>query len=302
MKSLFFIGRHGETILNESGLYRGWSDGPDAQLNEDGRLSAHAQGAFLASLGLNFKTIICSPLGRSKMTAAIVAGYVHVENLTLDDRLMPLNVGDLAGTPKAQNPIQKYLHNKTLNFPGGESVNHFEMRQTDFGDWLLGHIATLGEDEETFVEAHVSNTMYWWNLQGNRHNEEYLDEKTDLILPGGVSVVTDHACIPIFRTNEENSAEGGDLPTTIDATAIKGEPGTGYEDGKKGLFNCANCKYFDGKDSSCGQEDMLKKSKQPMNKRGRREVSAIGCCEYVDRVGKKGQLAHGNWFPEEELK
>lgn len=72
----------------------------------------------------------------------------------------------------------------------------------------------------------------------------------------------------------------------INQFAIKGEAGTGFEKrGTKGEFTCRNCEYF--KSNSCGQSDMVKKSKQPL-KNGRREVSPLDCCEYVERVGKFG--------------
>ncbi len=69
-------------------------------------------------------------------------------------------------------------------------------------------------------------------------------------------------------------------------SAIQGEPGTGYEneDGK-GEFSCRNCEYYQAKTSSCGQEDMMKKSKRPRIANGRVQVEAKGCCEYVDRMG-----------------
>lgn len=70
----------------------------------------------------------------------------------------------------------------------------------------------------------------------------------------------------------------------LNPAAIQGEPGTGFEKrGGKGPFECGNCEYFDG--SSCGQDDMVKKSKQPKNQAGRRIVEAGDCCGYVDRKG-----------------
>jgi hypothetical protein len=71
----------------------------------------------------------------------------------------------------------------------------------------------------------------------------------------------------------------------IDISAIKGEPGTGYESGAKGPFRCDNCEYY--KNGSCGQKNMVANSKQPLTKDGRRKVDANGCCEYVDRIGAK---------------
>jgi hypothetical protein len=70
----------------------------------------------------------------------------------------------------------------------------------------------------------------------------------------------------------------------INAFAIKGEKGTGFEKrGKKGPFECGNCEYF--KDGSCGQKDMMEKSKEPKLANGRIKVAAEDCCEYIEREG-----------------
>jgi hypothetical protein len=70
----------------------------------------------------------------------------------------------------------------------------------------------------------------------------------------------------------------------INQSSIKGEPGTGFEKrGKKGPFECGNCEYF--KNESCGQSDMMKKSKEPRTKDGRVVVASEDCCEYIERIG-----------------
>lgn len=77
---------------------------------------------------------------------------------------------------------------------------------------------------------------------------------------------------------------------TINASGIKGEPGTGFEKaGELGEFECGNCKYFDPSASACDQKDMMKNSKQPRLKDGRVSVDAEDCCEYVERVGRKDE-------------
>lgn len=74
----------------------------------------------------------------------------------------------------------------------------------------------------------------------------------------------------------------------ITTSAVRGEPGTGYESpGKLGEFECENCKYFTAKDNGCGQKDMKKKSKRKRLQDGRVLVEPEGCCEYVWRVGRK---------------
>ena len=71
---------------------------------------------------------------------------------------------------------------------------------------------------------------------------------------------------------------------------IKGEKGTGYENPEGlGEFECENCKFFDSRDGSCGQRDMMRLSKQPRMKDGRVKVHPESCCEYVWRMGRKDE-------------
>ena len=76
--------------------------------------------------------------------------------------------------------------------------------------------------------------------------------------------------------------------TQIDSSKVKGEVGTGYEGPNgKGPFSCSNCEYF--RNGSCGQETMMDRSKLPKTENGRVVVDPNGCCEYVDRLGKKSE-------------
>jgi hypothetical protein len=71
----------------------------------------------------------------------------------------------------------------------------------------------------------------------------------------------------------------------LNAPAIKGERGTGFEKrGDNGPFECGNCEYFE-RGNSCHQRDMMAKSKQPRHSDGSVVVAAADCCEYLDRVG-----------------
>ena len=286
MRSLFFIGRHGSTVLNQSGKYRGWSDGPDAALDDDGLRDAHESGKFLQGLKQKFSKIICSPLQRATFTACIIAEYLGIEQVEIDDRLMPLNVGDFAGQEKDKFPIQPFLNNQNKRFPNGETINEFEARQHSFAEYLLKYVeqAKNADDAEVLIVAHVSNVMFWWNLQTGANSDEYLGETTDIIGPGGIAVVTEYSTVPIFKANPQAES---DHSNQIDISAVKGEPGTGYENAAgKGPFACHNCEYFRPIDSSCGQKDMLQKSKQP-RVGGRVKVEALGCCEFVARPEEK---------------
>ena len=240
MRSLFFMVRHGETALNDAGNYRGWSNGPDAQLNEEGVQSAHEAAEFLLKLGQPFSRIIASPLDRTQHTAAIIAEYFGITQIQIDDRLRPLNVGSFAGKPKKDHPVQPFLKNKNLRFPDGETVNEFEKRQHDFAIDLLDWIAAEKNDSETLVVAHVSNIMYWWNVQTAANSDEYLGETSDIILPGGVAMVTEHSTVPMFRENlkmgppiNENKIDQG-AALYFDAQHINRPAGS----------RCGNCYKF----------------------------------------------------------
>lgn len=72
----------------------------------------------------------------------------------------------------------------------------------------------------------------------------------------------------------------------INSAHVKGEPGTGFEKREDlGDFVCGNCEYY--KNDSCGQADMMARSKEPRTKDGRVQVEDRDCCEYVDRVGRE---------------
>jgi phosphohistidine phosphatase len=72
----------------------------DRPLSDRGRRQAEALGAHLAALGIEFDTIISSPLIRARQTAALVAESLAV-TVAIDDRLAGigggLGIASLAG-------------------------------------------------------------------------------------------------------------------------------------------------------------------------------------------------------------
>jgi hypothetical protein len=80
---------------------------------------------------------------------------------------------------------------------------------------------------------------------------------------------------------------GKDKLVHINQFSIHGEKGTGYEGPAKGDFNCQNCEYFRKSSETCGQPDFVNKTGRRKTADGKRAyVEALGCCEYVDRIGK----------------
>jgi hypothetical protein len=76
----------------------------------------------------------------------------------------------------------------------------------------------------------------------------------------------------------------------INVAGIKGEPYTGYENPEgKGPFACDNCHYW--RNDGCSQKDMKRHSRQPKLRDGRVKVDPKGCCEFVDRIGKRAKIS-----------
>jgi broad specificity phosphatase PhoE len=235
---LLFMGRHGSTELNLQNRYRGWSNGPDACLDDAGRQMARDAGAFLTRLPVKISFLICSPLERSQETTAIIGDILNIPEYHVDERLKPLNVGELAGQDKETHPMDYWLAHPKEKFPGGESVDDFNKRQyevaKDILDWIASGKIKLGE---LLVEAHVSNLMYWWNFQEhhNASSEEYLSEKTDIVHPGGLAGITENAVLPLYRRNT-----GTKMPLS-DGTALSGFVNKIENFPPR---SCWNCKWF----------------------------------------------------------
>lgn len=215
LSSLFLMARHGTTRLNILNAYRGWSNGPDADLDGEGLQAATDAGFFLSKMKCPVSRVICSDLNRAVNTASIICTILGISEFETDKRLRPLHVGDLAGKDKSKNPVDPYLADKNLRFPNGETVNEFESRQHQFAEQIISQIAAGKiQPGELLIIAHVSNIMYWQNVQsGNTDSDEYLHETTDLVSPGGIVIVTDESVVPILKwspvaVENENIAEG----------------------------------------------------------------------------------------------
>lgn len=95
MTKLYLI-RHGETELNEKGVYYGWTD---CSLNERGVAQAEELADILQEV--DFDVVISSTLKRAVDTAAIVSGFAP-ENIIRDERLRELNFGEWEGVHFAE--------------------------------------------------------------------------------------------------------------------------------------------------------------------------------------------------------
>jgi probable phosphoglycerate mutase len=93
MNEIYLI-RHGETEWNAEGRFQGKLD---SALTDTGVRQAEAIGRRLARLDIPFDAFVSSPLGRTRQTAAIIAGSANLPAAQCDDRLAEVSLGSWDG-------------------------------------------------------------------------------------------------------------------------------------------------------------------------------------------------------------
>ena len=109
---MIIVVRHGRTVSNASGLLLGRADPPLDELGE-------AQAAALAASIPGVDVVVCSPLARTRQTAAAFG----VEPV-IDERLIELDYGEWDGRPLAEVTAEEWNEwRASIDFapPGGES-------------------------------------------------------------------------------------------------------------------------------------------------------------------------------------
>jgi broad specificity phosphatase PhoE len=140
------IVRHGRTEANASGLLLGRLDPP---LDDEGLRQARALGDALGPV----ERIICSPLGRTRQTAALVGG--DELTVTVDDRWIELDYGDLDGMPVRDVPAETWTQwrsNPDFAPPGGESLRDLGRRVGE----ACADLADEAARADVVVVTHVS--------------------------------------------------------------------------------------------------------------------------------------------------
>ncbi len=92
-----YLIRHGETDWNLQGRFQGREDIP---LNETGILQAERCGSALQ--GEHFQAIITSPLSRAKKTAEIIAEYLDIPQLIIEEGITERDFSKVSGMTPAQ--------------------------------------------------------------------------------------------------------------------------------------------------------------------------------------------------------
>lgn len=124
-KVVVYVVRHGQTILNKEGKFRGNANPP---LDSVGIEQAHKLADLFKDVPISH--IFCSDKQRAVKTAEIISaakgGPVHKT-----EALRALNVGKFSGQPRnaeSEAELQSYLEDPNCQIPGGESLNDFRNR------------------------------------------------------------------------------------------------------------------------------------------------------------------------------
>ena len=178
---LFYGVRHGKTIDNDLGLYRGWSNEAGARLSPAGRDLVRESGMFLSNLGISFPFILSDDLDRCVESREILADILGIKQQVTDKRLRPVNVGDYTGKSKAEFPLEKYFKDPSLKIPGGENLDGFHKRMAS----LFADVLTVIDERKCcpLLILHGSTVSYLHNCY---NKTEPLVGYEGLTNPGGV--------------------------------------------------------------------------------------------------------------------
>jgi broad specificity phosphatase PhoE len=172
----YFV-RHGSTILNGAGKFRGWLDVP---LDANGKEDAKKIAEFFQNIALG--DAFTSSLERAIQTSQIVLEPKGMY-ATPSDELRPISVGELEGKDKASHRkiVEYFQKHPNEKFPGGESINGFRARVRRP---ILGGIKSGVENElPSITFGHSSIIHEVGNLVHHDHNKA-------LVEPGGVVAVS----------------------------------------------------------------------------------------------------------------
>ena len=227
---LFFFSRHGKTPHNDDGLYRGWSNDPEAQLSPEGRDDAREAGITLKSYGIDFPLIISDDLSRTTETKQIIADILGIKEQFTDKRLRTIDVGDFTGKSKDKYPIKEYSNTPSKKIPGGESFAEFNRRMAlAFAD-VLSIVEKV--HKPIVVVGHGANVAFLNNHLSPKPKEKVQYE--GLVNPGGVLVFTTDGIIPLTRKRD-----GAPIPLK-DGTSTSGFVTDEENHPPRECWNCRN--------------------------------------------------------------
>lgn len=150
MKRLYFT-RHGESQTNLGNLWGNTVGAAnDLPLTDLGRQQALETGLAAKTAGIKPDRILCSPLLRTRETAAIIArelGFAP-EDIEYSDLLVEVQVGELEDTPYFDY-WDKYTYADLGKFKGTETIEKLQQRAAR----ALAYAQSL-PDDDILIVAH----------------------------------------------------------------------------------------------------------------------------------------------------
>jgi probable phosphoglycerate mutase len=151
---LFLLVRHGQSLFNVDKVVNGDPE-LDRGLSEEGIEEATRLGSQIAALPLDLVAV--SPFPRALQTANIALDGREVPHL-VDDGLGDVQIGELEGASlDAYRESPAHL-DRTVRFPGGESLDEAALRYAGAFERLL-----VRAEQVTFVVCHEIPVRYLVN-------------------------------------------------------------------------------------------------------------------------------------------
>lgn len=143
-----YITRHGQSQHNAHKIVAGQQESPLTLL---GREQAKKAGLEAAKLGVDF--IVCSPMGRARATAGIIAETIDypAEQIVIMPELRERGLGALEGKSYAHNFHQNGNYPGTEKVPGVESIELLHQRVNH-----VLHILLQSTHKNVLVVCHMN--------------------------------------------------------------------------------------------------------------------------------------------------
>src|SRR5215831_9017567 len=151
---LFLTVRHGQSLFNVDKVVNGDPE-LDRGLSEEGIEEAERLAGQLAGVPLDLVAV--SPFPRALQTANIALDGREVPHL-VDDELGDVRIGELEGASLDAYRESPAHHDRTVRFPGGESLDEAALRYAGAFGRLLAR-----EEQVTFVVCHEIPVRYLAN-------------------------------------------------------------------------------------------------------------------------------------------
>ncbi len=169
MRYLYYT-RHGESLINTKDV---WADEPggdyDWGLSPLGKKQAIGGANNAHTAGLAPELIVCSPLLRTRETAAIIAETLGYDPAAIeyDARFIEVQVGELEGTSYAEF-VKHYSYADLGSFKDAETIELLQERAARAFNYLLSR------PEETILV--VSHSCFGRAFKRAINNQPFTDE------------------------------------------------------------------------------------------------------------------------------